>query len=98
MCVSDTLPYFIDGGFCNAETLDGGPRGVFRWNETVVGTTVTTSCFYGPPEVRVARVCVSRQNLTAPSIESCRTFISAQYSTLNNVSGDNKSKNKLCDI
>ena len=60
---------------------------MFRWNETVVGTTVTTSCFYGPPEVRVERVCVSRQNLTAPSIESCRTFISAQYTILNNVMG-----------
>ena len=78
--------HFIDGGFCNAETLDGGRRGVFRWNETVVGNTVTTSCFYGPPEVIVARTCVSRQNLTAPSIENCRTFISNEYITLDNVS------------
>ena len=67
---------------------------MFRWNETVVGTTVTTSCFYGPPEVRVERVCVSRQNLTAPSIESCRTFISAQYTILSNVSRENE----LCSM
>ena len=72
-------------GFCNSESLNGGTRGVFRWNEAEVNSNVSTTCFYGPPEVRVTRFCVSRNNLTAPSIEDCRTVISDRYISLNNV-------------
>ena len=58
---------------------------MFRWNETEVNSNVSTTCFYGPPEVRVTRFCVSRNNLTAPSIENCRTVISDRYININNV-------------
>lgn len=59
---------------------------MFRWNETEVNTNVSTPCFYGPPNEMVTRFCVSRGNLTAPSIERCRTVISTRYTIIANVS------------
>ena len=72
-------------GFCNTETTDEGVRGIFHWNKTEVNSTTSTVCFYGPPDVIVTRFCVSRNNLTAPSVEICRTIASTRFDTLQNV-------------
>lgn len=69
----------VANGYCNADSIDDGTRGVFLWNETIVNSTVRTSCFYGPPEVDVVRFCSSRNNLTTPDLEMCRTIISSRF-------------------
>ena len=76
---------YSDIGFCNSETTDEGVRGIFYWNETEVNSTTSTVCFYGPPDVIVTRFCVSKNNLTAPSVESCRTIASTRFDTFQNV-------------
>ena len=76
---------YSDNGFCNSERTDEGVRGIFQWNETEVNSNTSTGCFYGPPDVVVTRFCVSRNNLTAPSLENCRTIASTRFSTLQNV-------------
>ena len=72
-------------GFCNAETIDGGTREVFRWNETEVNTNTSERCFYGPPDVVLTRTCLSPNNLTPTMIEICRTATSAEFMELQNV-------------
>lgn len=74
-------------GFCNAETIDGGPRGVFRWNETEVNTNASARCFYGPADVLVTRTCLSPNNLSQAMIEICRTEATAQFMQLQDVRG-----------
>ena len=70
---------------CNAETIDSGSRGVFHWNETEVNATTNASCFYGPPDVMVTRICLSPNNLSPAMIEICRTATTAQFAAIQNV-------------
>ena len=78
--------YFISAAaFCNSERTDEGVRGIFQWNETEVNSNTSTRCFYGPPDVIVTRFCVSSNNLTAPSLENCRTIASTHFTALKNV-------------
>ena len=72
-------------GFCNAETIDGGPREIFRWNETEVGTSASARCFFGPANATVTRTCLSPNNLSPAMIEICRTEATAQFLELQNV-------------
>ena len=72
-------------GFCNAETIDGGPRGMFHWNETEVGTNASARCFFGPANATVTRTCLSPNNLSPAMIEICRTEATAQFMELQNV-------------
>ena len=78
---------FSEGGFCNSVSLNGGTRGTFRWPETEVNNFTSTSCVFGPPSVMVTRFCASRNNLTEPSIERCRTVITTRYTDIENVRG-----------
>ena len=77
--------YISAVGFCNSERTDEGVKGIFQWNETEVNSTTSTGCFYGPPDVIVTRFCVSRNNLSAPSLENCRTIASTRFAALKNV-------------
>ena len=75
----------VEVGVCNAETIDSGSRGVFHWNETEVNTQTSASCFYGPPDVMVTRICLSPNNLSPAMIEICRTVTTAQFAAIQNV-------------
>ena len=82
------LTFFLYAGFgyCNDETTDEGTRGFFNWNEAEVNTTARTSCFYGPTEEIPTRQCVSRLNWAAPSVSQCRTVVSEQFNSTQQVS------------
>ena len=74
--------YISAAAFCNSERTDEEVRGIFQWNETEVNSTTSTGCFYEQPDVIVTRFCVSNNNLTAPSLENCRTIASTHFTTL----------------
>ena len=59
---------------------------MFRWNATKVNSTVSTNCFYGPPEVKIERFCTLNATLTIPSLEMCKTVLSTRFTDLENVS------------
>ena len=77
---------FTELGYCNYGTTDEGTRGLFSWNETEVNTTASTSCFYGPTEEMPTRQCVSRLNWVAASVSQCRTVVSTQFNSIQQVS------------
>ena len=58
---------------------------MFHWNETEVNTQTSASCFYGPPDVMVTRICLSPNNLSPAMIEICRTVTTAQFAAIQNV-------------
>ena len=72
-------------GFCSFETTQDEARGVFHWNETEVDMSASTTCTYGPPGVRVTRLCASRGVLEAPSLQKCRTVVSNRFKNISQV-------------
>ena len=72
-------------GYCNYEITTTQTRGMFQWNETSVNTTTSTTCFYGPDSVVLARQCVSRLTWEPPSLDQCRTVVSEQFNDIQQV-------------
>lgn len=70
-------------GFCDTECIVDENRGAFKWDESGVNTTVTTSCPFGPSGAVVTRSCEMRLNYSVPIIDVCATFITPEFIALN---------------